>query len=98
VPTDTEVVYSHIDIKLHPVALQLDGAMLTAITSFFKVAARDTGASDRRLDQALGMSRIQRAGVRAIVNAAGSAPPAHAVRVLGLPSRTVLGCGLHSKA
>ena len=35
-PTAEEVVYNHVDVRLHPLALQLDGALLAALTAFFK--------------------------------------------------------------
>lgn len=67
-PTETEVVYSHVDIKLHPLRLQLDTALLVALAAFFKVkapgAARDRGADGRALDKSLGLSAIERAGAR----------------------------------
>lgn len=63
-PSAEEVVYNHIDIKLHPITLQLDAAALSALTAFFKV--RDAGGGDerngRRLDRAMGITAIARAG------------------------------------
>ena len=35
-------MYNHIDIKMHPLLVQLDGAMIAALTKFFKV--QKTGA------------------------------------------------------
>lgn len=68
-------MYNHIDIKLHPITLQLDAAVLAALTAFFKV--RDGAATDerddRRLDRAMGISAIARAGM-----AIFSYPPAFA--------------------
>ena len=67
-PTATEVVYSHVDIKLHPLRLQLDTALILALAAFFKVrppgAARDR-ADGRSLDKSLGLSAIERAGAAA---------------------------------
>lgn len=57
-------MYNHIDIKLHPLTLQLDAAVLAALTAFFKV--RGNASSDERdsrgLDRAMGLSAIARAG------------------------------------
>lgn len=61
-PTETEVVYSHVDIKLHPLQVQLDGSMISALTSFFKV--KEGGARQHKsglLDQSLGLASITRA-------------------------------------
>eukprot|EP00892_Ulva_mutabilis_P001714 jgi/Ulvmu1/11543/UM078_0033.1 len=62
-PTAEEVVYNHIDIKLHPITLQLDAAALAALTAFFKVRGASAGADrdGRRLDRAMGISAIARA-------------------------------------
>lgn len=64
-PTAEEVVYNHIDIKVHPVTLQLDAAVLAALTAFFKVRGGGGGddRDERRLDRAMGLSAIARAGV-----------------------------------
>jgi hypothetical protein len=65
-PTEAEVVYRHIDTKLHPLRLQLDGSLLMALSSFFKVkapASRDRPTDERRLDRSLGLSALERAGV-----------------------------------
>lgn len=57
-------MYNHIDIKLHPITLQLDGAVLSALTAFFKVrgAGGDDERDGRRLDRVMGISAIARAG------------------------------------
>jgi hypothetical protein len=59
-------VYNHIDIKLHPITIQLDSSMISALTGFFKVREHVPGkkmSADKRLDKALGLSAIVRAGV-----------------------------------
>ena len=47
-PTEKEVIYDHIDIKLHPLAVQLNDAIVSGITTFFSI--KDV---DRRDDKAL---------------------------------------------
>lgn len=82
-PTAEEVVYNHIDIKVHPVTLQLDAAVLAALTTFFKV--RGGGGDDRderRLDRAMGLSAIARAGApHALQRAAQDDRPLSSERV-----------------
>jgi hypothetical protein len=64
-------VYTHIDIKLHPLLVQLDGTMIAALMSFFKV--RESGFQDdvehRKLDKVMGVSVIARAGARGACDA-----------------------------
>lgn len=61
-PTPDEVVYNHIDIKLHPLLVQLDGNMVSALTSFFRVQKVGADVDERRLDKVMGMSVIAKAG------------------------------------
>ena len=62
-PTLDEVVYNHIDIKMHPLLVQLDGNMIAALTKFFKVQKTGADVGEKRLDKAMGLSVIARAGV-----------------------------------
>lgn len=61
-PTPDEVVYNHIDIKLHPLLVQLDGTMISALTSFFKVQKTGADVEEKRLDKVMGLAVIARAG------------------------------------
>lgn len=64
-PTEAEVVYRHIDTKLHPLRLQLDSSLLVALSGFFKVkapAGHNRSTDEHRLDRALGLSALERAG------------------------------------
>jgi hypothetical protein len=56
------VVYNHIDIKLHPLLVQLDGTMISALTKFFKVQKTGADVGEKRLDKDLGLEVIARAG------------------------------------
>lgn len=55
-------MYNHIDIKMHPLLVQLDGAMIAALTKFFKVQKTGADVEEKRLDKMMGLAVIARAG------------------------------------